>query len=169
MKVRIAGITVAALVLILVVILIGIRISTRTIPPLQVKTVDGGSFMLVEKDRSPATLVSFWASSCKVCIKEIPEFIHLYDDLRPNKLRMIGIAMHYDRPDFTLAAIKHFEIPWPVALDLDGQLAATFGDVSLTPTTFLLDHEGHVVWQRTGAVDFESLRRIIGSMLTGDV
>ena len=165
MRVRVTGIIVATLMLMLVAAFIGNRAPSKTIPPLQVKTLDGDSFVLFENSKPSATLVSFWASSCKVCIKEIPGYIQLYDEMSEKNMRMIGIAMHYDRPDFTLAAVNHFDIPWPVALDLDGQLAATFGNVSLTPTTFLLDNEGHVVWEKTGAVDFNNLRRILGKLL----
>jgi protein-disulfide isomerase len=44
-------------------------------------------------------------------------------------------------------------------------LACAFGDVKLTPTTFLIDKQGRIVKRYVGAPDFAALDRLIGELL----
>jgi peroxiredoxin len=50
-------------------------------------------------------------------------------------------------------------LPFPVALDIQGNLARQFDNVQLTPTSFLIDQNGHIVEQTIGELDFVKLRK----------
>jgi peroxiredoxin len=45
------------------------------------------------------------------------------------------------------------KLPFPVAIDAQGDIAKAFGDVQLTPTAFLLDKEGHIIKRYLGNYD----------------
>jgi glutathione peroxidase-family protein len=52
-----------------------------------------------------------------------------------------------------------------VALDNTGEIASAWGDVKLTPTTYLLDKQGRIVKRFVGEPDFDALHRLIEELL----
>ena len=113
-------------------------------------------------------LVTFWATTCTSCVREIPHLAELYVELAPRGLEIIGIAMHHDRPDQVLAMRKARHIPYPVVLDLQANAARAFGNVRVTPTSFLIAPEGRIMYRRTGALDMARLREAILDLLPQD-
>ena len=110
-------------------------------------------------------MIRFWATTCSVCRKELPQLTALYDDLHLQGLALIAVAMPYDPPNRVLETAHREEIPYPVALDVMGRTTAAFGDVSLTPTTFLVAPDGRIAARYIGAVDFRKLRQRIETLL----
>lgn len=111
-------------------------------------------------------LITFWASNCPSCLKEIPDFKRLYQDYHQSGLEIIAIAMYYDRPNYVVDTSKAYEIPYDIVLDLDMNLATAFGDVSLTPTTFLLNPKGEIIFQTTGTFDLQAMQKRIESIFS---
>ena len=60
-------------------------------------------------------------------------------------------------------------MPFRVALDARDEVAAGFGGVRLTPTTFLLDKQGRIVQQYLGEPDFAKLHALISQLLAQQV
>ena len=48
-----------------------------------------------------------------------------------------------------------------MAIDSAGDIARQFGDVSLTPTTFVIDKQGRIIKQYVGEPDFPALHKLI--------
>ena len=133
---------------------------------LEFQLIDGRRLQLPDLENRPV-LVTFWATTCAVCVKKTPELVQLYRDLNPRGVEMIAVAMAYDPPNRILDFSRLNNIPYPISLDLDGDIARAFNDVSLTPSTFLLDQDGQIIFSRTGDIDVENLRsRIIGLLTT---
>ena len=57
------------------------------------------------------------------------------------------------------------QLPFKVAIDNTGANAREWGDVKLTPTTFLLDKQGRIVKRYVGTPDFAELHRLIEKLL----
>lgn len=134
------------------------------VPDITVVTTSGERIALAGMRGKPL-LVTFWATTCPSCMKEMPHLIELYHELSPLGLKVIGIAMSYDPPNRVLAIQKSRSIPYTIALDIDAHAARAFGDVELTPTTFMIAPDGRVVYQKTGNMDMHKLRNDILSML----
>ncbi|HRZ02242.1 MAG TPA: TlpA disulfide reductase family protein [Burkholderiaceae bacterium] len=115
--------------------------------------------------RGKVQLVNFWATSCAVCVAEMPEFVRLHERLAARGLEVTAIAMRYDRPDFVVAYQERVRLPFAVALDLDGSAARGFGEVRATPTTFVIDAQGQVVARYQGQPDFAELERRLVKLL----
>ena len=135
-------------------------------PEISVTTLDGETIDLAELRGRPV-LVTFWATSCPGCIKEMPHLIELYEALHPKGLELIGIAMAYDPPNHVLAMREARQIPYPIVLDTEGRHALAFGDVRLTPTSFLIAPDGRIVRHKIGEMDMDALRAQILGMLPG--
>ena len=73
--------------------------------------------------------------------------------------------MSYDKPSHVLSMRKARNIPYPVALDIHGAAAQAFGNVRLTPTSFLISPDGRIVSQKIGEMDMPRLRNNILAML----
>jgi peroxiredoxin len=138
--------------------------SPDTVPDITVVTVDGEQLALTSLQGKPL-LVTFWATSCRTCVREMPHLADLYRELSPRGLEIVAIAMHYDPPNQVLAMRAARDIPYTIALDLDAEAARAFGNVRLTPTAFLIAPDGRIVYHKTGELPFERLRQDIATML----
>ena len=136
----------------------------KDIPEITLLTIDGETLALANLRGKPL-LLTFWATTCPACRKDMPHLIELYDELSPQGLEIIGIAMSYDKPSHVLSMRNARNIPYPVALDIDGAAAQAFGNVRLTPTSFLVAPDGRIVFHKTGAMDMPMLRKNILTML----
>lgn len=124
-----------------------------------------GRTLSLDALRGRPVLVNFWATTCPVCRKEMPDLVALYEDLNAQGLEVIAVAMPYDRPDHVLAFTEREKLPFPVALDIEGRAMHAFGDVKVTPTHVLIDPEGNVVYRHRGSADWGKLRGRIARLL----
>lgn len=136
----------------------------RPAPPLVGQTLDGRALTLQQFHGRPV-LITFWATTCPSCIEEIPHLIELYRELHPKGLEIIGVAMSYDPPDQVRAMVQQRQIPYPIVLDSQEQIAREFDNVRLTPTTVLISPDGRIVQYRLGLLDIPKLRETIEAML----
>lgn len=136
----------------------------RGLPDLALHTIDGREINPQSLKESPL-LVTFWATSCHSCLEEMPRLIELYHELRPAGLEMLAISMAYDPPSRVVALAEQNNIPYPVALDINGQAARAFGDIRLTPASLLFGPDGALIRHHTGRLDMPRLKREIKTLL----
>ena len=114
-------------------------------------------------------LVTFWATTCSTCIKEIPQLIELYNQYSKDGFEIISIAMSYDPPNKVVELSERRNIPYPIALDIDGSAARSFGNIEITPTSFLIGPQGDIVLQKTGEINVEDLRTKVKELLQKNI
>ena len=112
------------------------------------------------------TLVNFWATSCTTCVAEMPEIISTYQKYQGKGFDTLAVAMSYDPPSYVVNFVESRKLPFQVALDNTGNVAKAWGDVQLTPTTFIVNKRGEIVKRYIGAPDFEQLHKLIEKLLT---
>lgn len=111
--------------------------------------------------RDKVVLVNFWATDCAVCVKEMPDLASIYLHYRARGFETVAVAMRHDPPSHVVSFVERNKLPFPVAFDPVGDHARAFGDVRLTPTTFVIDRRGRIVARIQGEPDFSQLRRLI--------
>ena len=111
------------------------------------------------------TLVNFWATSCTTCVAEMPELVATYNKYKSKGYDTLAIAMSYDPPAYVVNFTESRQLPFKVAIDNTGANAKAWGDVKLTPTTYLLNKRGEIVKRYVGAPDFAELHRLIDKLL----
>lgn len=135
-------------------------------PAVSIQTLDGNTVELASLQGKPV-LVTFWATSCTGCVKEIPHLVDLYNEFAPQGLQLLAIAMSYDPPNHVVAMRDARQLPYTIALDLSGNAALAFGGVRLTPTSFLIAPDGRIVREKVGELDMNEVRAQLRAMLKG--
>lgn len=115
--------------------------------------------------RGKVVLVNFWATDCATCIKEMPEVVATYNKYQAQGFETIAVAMRHDPPNYVLNYVEKNKLPFKVALDPLGELARAFGEVKLTPTTFIIDKQGKMVMRILGEPDFAKLHALLEEKL----
>lgn len=115
--------------------------------------------------RGRVVVVNFWATDCVVCVKEMPEMARTYERYRAGGFEFIAVAMRHDLPSRVVDYAARNELPFKVALDVSGELAAAFGSVRFTPTTFVIDKRGKIAARIQGEPDFAKLNALIEEKL----
>lgn len=114
----------------------------------------------LQQAKGKVVLINFWATWCPPCIAEMPSMQKLYNDygdkvefLFVSDEELSVIAPFLDKKQFT------FEVYRPAS-----QYPAIFNVTSI-PRTFLIDREGHIIIDETGAVNWNS--EVVRSTIDG--
>ncbi|MFM8864903.1 MAG: redoxin family protein [Limnohabitans sp.] len=124
-----------------------------------------GSQLSTTDLQGKVTLINFWATSCTSCVAEMPELVATYDKYKARGYDTLAVAMSYDPPAYVVNVAQSRKLPFKVALDNTGANARAWGDVKLTPTTYLVNKRGEIVKRYVGTPDFTELHRLIEKLL----
>lgn len=133
-------------------------------PPVTFVSLQGEKITTADL-RGKVVLVNFWATDCATCIKEMPDIVATYNKYRAQGFETIAVAMKHDPPNYVLNYTEKNKLPFKVALDPMGALAKAFGEVKLTPTTFIIDRQGRLVMRILGEPDFAKLHALLEEKL----
>ena len=115
--------------------------------------------------RGQVSLVNFWATSCVTCVAEMPEMVRTYEKYKGKGFATVAVSMQYDPPSYVVNFVNSRKLPFNVAIDNTGAVAKAWGDVQITPTTFLLNKRGEIVKRFVGNPDFAELHTLIDKLL----
>jgi thiol-disulfide isomerase/thioredoxin len=115
--------------------------------------------------KGKVTLVNFWATSCTTCVAEMPKIVATYDKYHAQGFETVAVAMQYDPPSYVVNYAQTRKLPFKVAIDNTGAIAKDWGDVRLTPTTYLLNKKGEIVKRYVGEPNFAELHSLIEQLL----
>jgi peroxiredoxin len=137
---------------------------TGAAPASSMVLLDGKPF-LTEQMKGKVTLVNFWATSCTTCVAEMPQLVDTYKKFSAQGFDTVAVAMSYDPPAYVVSFAQTRQLPFKVAIDNTGAVAKAWGDVKLTPTTYLVNKKGEIVKRYVGAPDFAAMQALIGKLL----
>jgi peroxiredoxin len=135
--------------------------------PKAVFTTITGKKIALDELRGKPVIVTFWATDCPGCVEEIPYWTALYRQFHERGLELIAVSMYYDPPSHVVGMTQAKRLPYDVALDLTGEQARVFGNVELTPTTFVIDPAGMIVERKTGTIDPDKITPFVERLLKG--
>jgi peroxiredoxin len=135
-------------------------------------TAPESTFVLLDGSKSSTTdlkgrvtLVNFWATSCVTCVAEMPKLIATHQKFQARGYDTLAVAMQYDPPSYVVNFSETRKLPFKVAIDNTGSIAKAWGDVQLTPTTYLVNKRGQIVKRYVGEPDFAELHTLIEKLL----
>ncbi len=142
--------------------------SQQAAPDLPFTQLDGSKHTLADF-KGKVMIVNFWATSCSTCVKEMPQIVSTHQKFKAQGLETLAIAMEYDPPAYVMQFAQSRELPFRVAIDHSGDLAKGFGEVQLTPTTFVVNKKGQIVKRYVGEPDFAALHGLLAQLLAESV
>ncbi|WP_246197940.1 TlpA family protein disulfide reductase [Solidesulfovibrio aerotolerans] len=110
-------------------------------------------------------VIDFFASWCKPCLMEIPEFIEARKHYPADKVVFIGISLDQD-PGQYARFVKQTPFNFPVYL-ADPDVINTFG-VKMIPKTIIYDPTGQQALNHAGFMPGEMLRQVLDKLLGGE-
>ncbi len=140
-------------------------VGARAPAPKVAYTLLDGSTGSTKAQPGRVLLVNFWATTCAICVAEMPQIVATHLKFRERGFDTLAVAMSYDPPAYVARFAQSRALPFGVAIDNTGAVAKAFGDVRMTPTTFLIDKQGRVVKRYLGAPDFAALDKLIAELL----
>ena len=123
-------------------------------PDFQLEDMDGEKYSL-ESYRGKVVILNFWATWCPPCRREIPSMEALHQAFRDEAFAILAIN-EWETEDHVFAFMGQLPVEpsFPILLDLDSEVATSFGVKGL-PTTLLLDPQGRIVYRAVGGRDFD--------------
>jgi thiol-disulfide isomerase/thioredoxin len=127
-------------------------------PNFTVQDPDGNAVELNDLKGKPIVL-NFWASWCPPCIKELPIFDEVYQELG-DELTFVMVDLTNDRESIKdgKAYIAEHNLTFPVYFDVSGDGGATYQITSI-PTTFFINADGFIETGVVGGIDRATLEK----------
>lgn len=124
----------------------------KILPSVEIKTLEGQSVNIQEyAENGKITIISFWATWCKPCKKELDTIHEVYEDwVADYEVELVAITIDTRRD---LGKVKPLieEKGWEYTIlsDSKGDLKNAL-NFQTVPQTFLLDQEGNIVYTHSG-------------------
>ena len=142
------------------------------LPNIQIKDLVGNMIDAgeIDNDGKPI-IISFWATWCKPCVRELNAINDQYIDwVDETGVKLVAVSIDDSR---NTARVKPFAKSqgWDFEIYLDeNQELKRALNVNNPPHTFLIDGEGHIVWQHNGYApgDEDHLYELITLLAAGE-
>jgi cytochrome c biogenesis protein CcmG, thiol:disulfide interchange protein DsbE len=123
----------------------------KTLPSIDIKDVSGNPFNTskITNDGNPI-IISFWATWCKPCIKELTAMADVYSDWQSETgVRIYAVSIDDARSSSQVKPLVNGK-NWDyfVLLDPNGDFKRAM-NVGPIPHTFVINGKGEIVWQHT--------------------
>ncbi len=131
-------------------------------PPFETTDVEGQPVKLTDY-RGKIVLLNFWATWCEPCKKEMPEMQAAYEKLRDQGFIILAINFG-EKPDPAGDFAHHGNLTFPILLDRNVKVAASYGVVNL-PVSFFIDADG-IIRERVfgGTLTAEGIERTVADI-----
>ncbi len=132
---------------------------SSTLPSIEVKTIDGKKVNIQNYGKTgKITIISFWATWCGPCIKELDNIIYVYEDWQKKYgCELIAITIDDSR---NISKVKPFVDgrgwPYTILTDENKDLARAL-NVNNPPQVLLLDANGNIVYVHNGYTEGSEL------------
>ena len=146
--------------------------SGAKLPNITIKTLDGQSINTSElQNEGNPMIISFWATWCKPCLKELNAIKDVYEDWQEEtNVKLIAISIDDARAAARvkpLVAGSNWD--YDVYLDVNRDFARAMGVVNV-PHVFIIDGNRTIVWQSTSYVDGneDHLLELVKKLIAGE-
>ncbi|MEJ2110575.1 MAG: TlpA disulfide reductase family protein, partial [Acidobacteriota bacterium] len=114
-------------------------------------------------------VIDFWATWCKPCIAEVPDYNDFYRDYKDKGVVFFALAIDSGKEEKVLEAVKRFNMEYPTGAPSKKEIK-TIGKVRNFPTTWVIGPEGKIVREFVGVVSGkqEAIREIVDQLLAGE-
>lgn len=126
-----------------------------------------GEMITLDEILGKVTILDFWASWCKPCRVENPNFVKLYDEYHEKGLEIISVSLdRSDQKQRWIDAIEKDRLSWYNVSNLKfwRDPVAQLYNISSIPATFILDDKGKLIASRLrGAELVNKIEALLGN------
>lgn len=123
-----------------------------TMPDINVKTLDGKSVSIKDyTDNGKITVVSFWATWCSPCKKELNAIADVYEDWQDEyDMQLVAVTIDNSRAVRKVKPmVDGFSWDYIVLSDVNEDLKKAL-NFQTVPQTYLIDQNGNIVYAHSG-------------------
>lgn len=147
---------------------------TRTLPDIRLQALDGSTVHFADtmtSNNGKPVIISFWATWCKPCIRELKNINDLYEDWQEETgVKLVAVSIDDARNMARVAPFVNAQgWEYDVFLDSNGDFRRAM-NVNNVPHTFLLDGKGNIVWQHNSYTEGDEyeLQEVIEKVAAGE-
>ncbi len=128
----------------------------QKLPTVNVKTIDGENFStseitnVTEDGEAKPIIISFWASWCKPCLKELSAISEVYDYwVEETGVKLIAVSIDDARSSSNVKPLVDGNSwEFEVLLDANQEFKRAM-NVNMIPHIFIINSKGEIVYQHT--------------------
>lgn len=123
---------------------------------------ENGEYYNFNEAKGKVVLINFWATWCPPCIAEMPSMEKLYQSYKDD---MVFLFVSNEKQEVVSKFKAKNDYEFLVHASLTANPEAF--NASSIPRTFVLDQQGHIVIDKTGAADWngKAVREVLDGML----
>lgn len=124
----------------------------KALPAVDVKKLDGSSFNIAELGKTgKITIVSFWATWCSPCKKELDAIAEVYEDWQKEYgVELVAVSVDDARSAPKVKPmVEQKGWKYQILLDANQNFQRSLG-IQSVPHSFLIDKTGQIVWEHSG-------------------
>lgn len=127
------------------------------VPNFRLKNLDNRSVSYNQIKGENLTVIDFWATWCKPCVKSIPEFVKIDKEFDNNEVQFIGISIDGPRNRAKVKPfIKSLGVDYPILRDSDSSVMARLR-VTAVPTLLIVNSDNKIVYFHEGYTSGEEV------------
>jgi thiol-disulfide isomerase/thioredoxin len=147
-----------ALLTLLLVSVLQSPVSADQIFDYQLRDMDG-KLHRVSDHRGKWLVINFWATWCPPCIAEMPELERFYSENKTSA-HLWGVTFEDTRKDKIIEFATRLGITYPI-LGYGQDPLTGYGQVSVLPTTFVIDPDGLFFHRFEGPITAQNITDLI--------
>lgn len=129
---------------------INLQTHAQNVGNFELKDIENSFQTFEELKGEKLTLIDFWATWCKPCMKAIPELNKIYAEYQNQGVEVIGISCDGPRSVSKVSPLSRaLKIKYPVLLDIDAEIKSDL-NLSAFPSLIFVNPAGEVVWVHEG-------------------
>jgi peroxiredoxin len=91
----------------------------------------------------------------------MPRIVAAHRKFATRGYETVAVAVRQDNPQRVARFSASHALPFRVALDSSGEIAKQFGNVRITPMSFLIDKQGRVLRRYVGEPNWTEMRELV--------
>ncbi len=128
--------------------------TTQTLPNIEIKDLNGNTVKVNELGNGKLTVISFWATWCGPCIKELDNVADVYPEWQEKfGAQVIAVSIDDARNSLKVKPVaKGHGWDYQILLDENKQFFTAMNGTN-PPLTFVVSPAGHIVYTHQGYVE----------------
>ena len=146
---------------------VDIKEEYRDLPNVKIKSLKGKKISTKKILKEKYTIMSFWATWCVPCLKEMKELDILHHKYKDENFQVVGISVDDSKTIKKIkTTLKSKKISYPVYLDTEQKFFGKFNTEAL-PFSILVSPDGEILWEHSGYIpgDEKEMEAVIVNVL----